>query len=275
MISELYETFSEASNNTAYGHSRALKRVLTGQLTRIRDIENLDLSQTDPAVVSTLESFSPLVYWSIQLLIKRHIYIYVPAELIYPSQVIIEIMKKQAENPTPISSPFHFQFLALAVITLLELMDIPELVSDVQEILEKALIVISLREKHAATAGEFEKVFATQNWENTLRLFIEARINQVRQGRAGNGQFPGTNTQPLDATEQRSLQHLADLAVGAGGKSGNAASPPTTSAGNGVPENKEPATTGLEEPKEDYPLFIDFTELTKKGYLNVLAGISI
>lgn len=252
-----------------------MKRVLTGQLTRIRDIENLDLTRTDPAVVGTLESFSPLVFWSIQLLIKRHIFIFVPAELIYPSQVIIEIMKKQAENSTPISSPFQFHFLALAVITLLELMDMPELVNDVQEILEKALIVISLREKHAATAGEFEKVFATQNWENTIRLFIEARLNQVRQGRVGSQQFVGTSSQPLDATEQRSLQHLADLAVGAGGKSGSAASPPTTSAGHGGPENKEPTTgAGLEEQKEDYPLFIDFAELTKKGYLNVLAGIA-
>ncbi|KMU83717.1 hypothetical protein CIHG_01500 [Coccidioides immitis H538.4] len=275
LFAELYETFSESFNNPTCGLSRALKRVLTGQLTRIRDIERLDLANTDPSIVNTLENFSPLIYWSIHLLLKRHLYVYVPAELIYPSQVIVEIMKKQAENSTPISSPFHFHFLALAVITLLELTDIPELVSDVQEILEKALGVISLREKHAATAGEFEKIFATQNWENTIQLFIEARMNQLRQ-RAENQQSTGSHL-PLGATEQRSLQHLADMAVGAGGKPGLAGSPPATSAGNIPPENKEGSLStapALEEQKADYPVFIDFTELTKKGYLNVLAGIS-
>ncbi|EFW21768.1 Glucose-responsive transcription factor [Coccidioides posadasii str. Silveira] len=275
LFAELYETFSESFNNPTYGLSRALKRVLTGQLTRIRDIERLDLANTDPSIVNTLENFSPLIYWSIHLLLKRHLYVYVPAELIYPSQVIVEIMKKQAENSTPISSPFHFHFLALAVITLLELTDIPELVSDVQEILEKALGVISLREKHAATAGEFEKIFATQNWENTIQLFIEARMNPLRQ-RAENQQSTGSHL-PLGATEQRSLQHLADMAVGAGGKPGLAGSPPATSAGNIPPENKEGSLStapALEEQKADYPVFIDFTELTKKGYLNVLAGIS-
>ncbi|EEP76354.1 predicted protein [Uncinocarpus reesii 1704] len=275
LFTELYDIFSESLNNPTYGLSRAFKRVITGQLTRIRDIERLDFTNTDAATVNTVESFSPLVYWSIHLLLKRHLYIYVPAELIYPSQVIIEIIKKQAENATPISSPFHFHFLALAVITLLELTDIPELVNDTQEILEKALAAISLREKHAATAGEFENIFATQSWENTIRLFIEARMNQLRQERVGN-QISG-NHQPLGPTEQRSLQHLADLAVGAGGKAGNASSPRSAPPGNLAAENKEPTlpvAPGLEEQKEDYPIFIDFTELTKKGYLNVLAGMS-
>ncbi|WEW58209.1 Glucose-responsive transcription factor [Emydomyces testavorans] len=274
LFTEIYETFHESFTNPTYGVSRAFKKVISGQLTRIRDIERLDLANTDAGTIHNIESFSPLVFWSIHLLLKRHLYIYVPAELIYPSQVLIEIMKKQTESPTPISSPFHFHFLALAIITLLELMDIHELVDDVQEILDKALGVISLREKHAATAGEFEKIFATQEWENTFRLFVEARKNQMRQERPANQQLRGAS-QPLGATEQRSLQHLADLAVGAGGKPGSAPSPPTTSSGNVSSENKEAMSNmapGLEEHKEDYPLFIDFTELTRKGYLNVFAG---
>ncbi|KAI1970641.1 Glucose-responsive transcription factor [Ophidiomyces ophidiicola] len=274
LLAELHELFSVSLNNSAYG-SRAFKRVLTGQLNRLRDIERLDFANIDPSTVNALENISPLVYWSIHLLLKRHLYIYTPAELLYPSQVIIEIMNKQTEDSTSISSPFHFHFLALAVITLLELMDIPELANDAQVILEKAVALISLREKHAATAGEFEKIFATQNWENTIQLFIETRIGQYRQGRIGTHQGPGAN-QPLGATEQRSLQHLADLAVGAG-KPGNAGSRPTST--GDVSTDKREATSNaapcLEDPKEDFPAFIDFSELTKKGYLNVLAGIAL
>lgn len=289
----LFDTAHSVSN---FGVSRALKRNMYGQLNRIKDVEHLRLDGAgDNGSVAVLDGLSPLMFWSITLLLKRHLFTYTPSEILYPAEVIIDLLHKQTESPVPTSSPFHHHFLAIAVITLLEITDLPELARDAWKSLEKALQVFTLRDKHSETAGEFENVFATQSWNASFLAFIEAKLNDHRanqqepQPAAGTSSSGGGTAPPLvGPTEQRSLQHLADLAVGAGGGPGNAASPPPASADNAPGEEKDPASSATAGVAEGLPVWpneqakqqqqqqrttIDFTRLTRKGYLNVFAGL--
>ncbi|PGH14256.1 hypothetical protein AJ80_05996 [Polytolypa hystricis UAMH7299] len=314
ILSEIYELLFDTTAHTVsnYGSSRALKRNMHGQLNRIKDVEYLNLDGIgDPVSVAQIESFSPLMFWFITLLLKRHLYTYTPSEILYPAEVIINILHKQSESETPSPrSPFHMHFLALAIITLLEITDIPELASEAWEALDKALQTLSQREKNATLATEFEKIFTTRSWDAAFHAAIEAKLTKFRSapeqqgaqtGVGVSGSTSGGNAPPVvGPTEQRSLQHLADLAVGAGGGA-LASSPPTTSAGNPpVAEDKDAASAaagasgattgaatavgisdglaawGTTEPKTQQPrLFVDFTRLTSKGYLNVFAGNAI
>ncbi|KAK2740176.1 Glucose-responsive transcription factor [Onygenales sp. PD_40] len=280
----LFDTTPHTLSN--YGASRALKRTMYGQLNRIKDVEQLQLNGTgDNISVARIEELSPLMFWFITLLLKRHLFTYTPSEILYPAEVIIDLLHRESQSQTPTSSPFHIHFLALAVVTLLEVTDLPDLANDAWESLEKALQVISQREKYSATAGEFENIFATPSWDSCIHAFVQAKLSKVKAGGAQGG--PAGSGPPLvGPTEQRSLQHLADLAVGAGGGA-NPASPPPTSASHAVGGEDKDTGAGASapgdgsdglppagtEPKQTAPAFVDFTRLTKKGYLNVLAGI--
>ena len=269
-----------------------------GQLNRIKDVEQLHLDGSgDSLNVIHIEALSPLMFWFITLLLKRHLFTYTPSEILYPAEVVIDILLNQSLSPNPLLSPFHLHFLALAVITLLEITDIPDLSNDAWESLEKALQIISHRETHTATAGEFENIFATSSWDATIRSSIERKLAKSRAGQQATPQVqnvgvssataaaPSGSAPPLvGPTEQRSLQHLADLAVGAGGGTAGGTSPPATGnvAGddNGSGTVNPPAagaadgaSLAIMEPKQQSRVFVDFTRLTKKGYLNIFAGI--
>ncbi|KAL1960320.1 hypothetical protein VTO42DRAFT_8280 [Malbranchea cinnamomea] len=288
VLSETTDLIFDLTSHAAAsnGMVRALKRVMHGQLNRLRDVEVLRLEgSTDSASNAMNERLSPLIFWFITLLLKRHLCTFAPSEVLYAAEAIIDLLHKQSELPAPVCSPFHYHFLALAVITLLEITDIPELANDAWVNLDKGLQVITQREKHAATAGEFEKIFATENWEACIRAFVEVKLTKVRGGQFGAPQ-PATvaggtagATSVVGPTEQRSLQHLADLAVGAGGSAATNTSPPA-SAGNATGGEDKDAGSALPEalPQQDgkqqgqQRVFVDFSLLTKKGYLNVLAA---
>ena len=258
-------------NHVHPAHVRGLKRCMVANLNVVRDIEALRLENVhEPSSLALNETYSPLMFWFITLFIKRQIFTYDPVEVLYPAEVVIELLHKQSENSTPVCSPFHFHFLALAVVTLLEITDIPELSHNAWVSIDKALQVITQREKHAATAGEFEKIFASQRWEASIHAFIESKLTKVRAGQFG-AQSASSNV--VGPTEQRSLQHLADLAVGAGGNANsNTSPPPPGSAGNAAAgEDKEGRPDANKQPG-DQRVFVDFSLLTNKGYLNVLAG---
>ncbi|EGC49250.1 C6 finger domain-containing protein [Histoplasma capsulatum var. duboisii H88] len=315
LLTEIHDLLFDITPYTLsnYGASRALKRNMYGQLSRIRDVEQLHLDDnTDNMNAARMEELSPLMFWFITLLLKRHLFTYTPSEILYPAEVIIDLLHKQSQAQTSEtaaattqiltthSTPFHLHFFSLAVLTLLEITDLPDLANDAWESLEKALQIISHREKYSATAGEFENLFSTPRWDACIHGFIQAKLAKGRPQQSGpqvgatsdsgGAAGPGSAAPPIvGPTEQRSLQHLADLAVGAGsaGGSGNAPSPPGTSAGNGPGEEKEANTRtaagpsemadGLQQqPSSVEPqrpaVFIDFTRLTKKGYLNVLAA---
>lgn len=262
-------------SNAPVTHTRGLKRCMLGSLNGVRDIEALRMENIhDDAILALNETHSPLMFWYITLFVKRQLYTYLPEDVLYPAEVIIELLHKQSDLSTPVSSPFHYHFLALAVVTLLEITDIPELSHHAWVALDRALQVITQREKHASTVGEFGKIFATQNWEACIRGFIEAKLTKVRAGQFGaqaaaaaSGRQPGANL--VGPTEQRSLQHLADLAVGAGGNANtNTTSPPPPT---GSAEEKDAHPDAAKQSGEQRA-FVDFTLLGKKGYLNVLAG---
>ncbi|OJD25163.1 hypothetical protein ACJ73_03465 [Blastomyces percursus] len=321
LLTEIHELLFDITPYTLsnYGTSRALKRNMYGQLNRIRDVEQIPLDgSSDNMTTPRIDELSSLMFWFITLLLKRHMFTYTPSEILYPTEVIIDLLHGQSQSQTSETTtttqtpttPFHVHFLALAVLTLLEITDLPDLANDAWESLEKALQVISHREKYSATAGEFENIFATPSWDACIHAFIQTKLAKGRrpqpsgpQGACTSGSSgamgPGSALPPVvGPKEQRSLQHLADLAVGAGGAggSGNASSPPGSSAGNIQADEKETnavATAGVpgeiadglahQQPSgaaqqkqasapPSFPMFIDFTRLTRKGYLNVFAG---
>jgi hypothetical protein len=268
VIAEINDLFLDSTAYVgAHGAGRALKRTMFGQLNRVRDVEALSHDTAgDPATASSIEAFSPLMFWFITLMLKRQLFTHFPSEIVYPAEAMLDLLQKQSELPNTVCSPFHHHFLALAVVTLLEATDVPEVSNDAWAALDKALHIVNEREKYAEADGEFEKIFVTQSWESCIRRFIVAKLTKARSGQPS--QTGATGTQPLvGPSEQRSLQHLADLAVGAGGNTGGAgSSPPPTSAGD-----KESDLLPVPD-KQQRSGHIDFSLLTKKGYLNILAG---
>lgn len=228
---------------------------------------------------------------------------------------------------TRIPSPIDIYSLALAVITLLEASKLPlgadfcwKILGDVEQILDR-------RAQATASAGEFEDLFSTPQWDQQLRAWIGTeRSNQSQQqsnentnaGDADQGQNPThssvnngntthsntSSSQPplVGPNEQRSLQHLADLAVGAEGTSTNddgsvlhtattpvsgsapagTAAPSNamdisneaegsgsaTAAGNGTTHQGPAAatTTGL-----GGAATVDFSSALRRGFMNVLS----
>src|SRR5699024_10590261 len=81
-----------------------------------------------------------------------------------------------------------------------------------------------------------------------------------------------SSTAPMGPNEQRSLQHLADLAVGAEDSvaaSANASTPPPALPST---ENTTSPNLASAQPQQGR-VVVDFTLLTKEGYLNVFSGL--
>lgn len=177
---------------------------------------------------------------------------------------------------TRIPSPIDIYSLSLAVITLLEASKLPlcaefcwKILGDVEQILDR-------RAQATATAGEFEDLFSTPQWDQQLRAWIAAEksnppqqqhnenpntedtnqqqnqnqssANNAPSAPSNNANNNSSSSQPplVGPNEQRSLQHLADLAVGAEGTSTNedGSAPPatTTSASGSEPTGTATAT---------------------------------
>lgn len=296
-MTEISELLLDAEDfaHSQKGVSRALRRNMYGQLNRIGDVERLQLEGDSGVNNIFLENLSPLIHWFITLLLKRHLFTHTPAEILHSAEVLVDILHKQSIASPPFSSPFHLHAQALAAITLLEITDIPDLATDAWESLEKLLQLLERRDQYASSAGEFENVFATPGWNATIRSWVEnklakfrgnpqAAIQQMQQGQNGtaNNVIANSGLPVVGLTEQRSLEHLADLAVGAGGGAANASSPPPGSAANATGEEKDTGAAGAgtgeglaaTSPKQQPArITIDFTRLTKKGYLNVSAGL--
>ncbi|KAM5443752.1 Glucose-responsive transcription factor [Microsporum ferrugineum] len=278
-ISEINEVFFDNSVHPSFGrmNSHSVRRLLYGQLKRLKDIESWH-ETTEDNEMSTLysESICPLLFWSLTLILKRQLYTSVPAEVLYPAEVILELLQQHSDPAKFIASPFHHHAMALAVMTLLEVTDLPELTTDAWISLDKALHILNQREKHASTADEFGNIFANRSWGECFRAMIEVKVASFRPNQQGGG--------PVGPNEQRSLEHLADLAVGAGGAAavaGGSSEAQATRAGATATEDATSssqanvaadASTGQKD-KADLRVYVDFTQLTKRGYLNVFAGL--
>ncbi|EED23312.1 C6 finger domain protein, putative [Talaromyces stipitatus ATCC 10500] len=229
--------------------------------------------------VGYLEALGPQVYWTVNLYITRFLYIFAPYEVIHSAEALVKEMHKDTLT-TRIPSPIDIYSLSLAVITLLEASKLPLCAEFCWKILEDIEQILDRRAQVTATAGEFEDLFSTPKWDQQLRAWIAAEKPAQQQQNNNSNNVNTEELQPADTTdqqqnqssmnnitsntntnnnadnknnnasssqpplvgpnEQRSLQHLADLAVGAEGSGaganddGNAAPATTTSTAPGA-----------------------------------------
>jgi hypothetical protein len=236
-----------------------------------------------------------LLWWHLVLISKRHLYIMHPIEILMPAKVMVDILKQQTS-----SGPFHFHFFALAAITLLELTGIPEVeeaawksVSDLQIAMDRRQtlpLVPSSRSQSPKTTngklaydssskdGVYIHANTTPGWDDAISNLVTRKQQQKASNlplpdsshQAGQVTSPNANsTSPVTANaasaEGRSLQQLADLAERVGGTN--------IAGGDNAQDGAAPgaSSAGANEGKAtSEPVTIDFTLLTRHGYLSVL-----
>ncbi|KAL1998810.1 hypothetical protein VTN02DRAFT_5538 [Thermoascus thermophilus] len=296
------QAFEEDIAWTNHGHARVVKSVLYHQMERLRAFEYNRTSTPEYQANSVyFEAVGPQVFWTMELLMKRQLYLLSPYEVIHCAEMLVQEMSKTTNNPR-VPSPFDIHSLALATMTLLESTDIPMYANLCWEAVGKIEQILDRRQEQASKGGEFENIFATPLWDARIRRVIEWKRSKAQAGQttnvnannaAANGPSTAAAAAPpvMGPNEQRSLQHLADLAVGAeGAVSTNASSPPATTTGpsgdaNAVATSTTPAAPGPgqtnatpsnqpPQQQQQGPVFIDYTILSKKGYLNVIAGFA-
>lgn len=277
---------------TNTGLGRMVGANLVASLERLAEVERARQFRETPeeaAAHGFLDNLEPQLYWTIRLLIKRHIFVYSPYEVIYCAEELVNEMHKSTTQPR-LPTPFDLHSLALASMTLLEAVVLPEYANECWESLKKVEEILDHRAKHTSEAGEFEDIFATPGWDAKIRAFLDWRRSNNKATLETSA--PDANLKNASSTapppvmgpnEQRSLQHLADLAVGAEGTvSANASSPPPA-----LPPTENPAagpssalnattSTPSAVPPSTHPqgrIYVDFTLLTKEGYLNVFSGL--
>jgi hypothetical protein len=221
------------------------------------------------------ESLQAQLYWTVRLLIKRHVFVYSPYEIIFCAQEVINEMHKSTMQ-SRLPSPFDLHSLALASMTLLEATVLPEHASECWSTLEKVEEILDRRSKRAAEGSEFDNIFATPEWDSKIRIFLEWRRIKSQESQLQEADLDAKPQQPvMGPNEQRSLQHLADLAVGAEGSVGqNAQSTPPpglVSEQGEADQNLAPQLT--QSQGGSGRVVVDFTMLTKEGYLNVFSGL--
>ncbi|KAF9889402.1 Glucose-responsive transcription factor [Aspergillus nanangensis] len=262
---------------TNSGLGRMIGANLTASLERLAEIEDFrrpsEISE-EAAPQSFLEGLQNQLYWTLRLLIKRHIFVYSPYEIIYSAEEVINEMHKGINQSRP-TTPFDLHSLSLASMTLLEATVIPEHANECWDALRKVEEVLDYRTKRSAEGGEFGDIFATPGWDSKIRLFLDWRRTKSQESQLQDPSLSksGSAAPPvLGPNEQRSLQHLADLAVGAEGSvaAASATSPPPVISST---EHNMNATSPNMGSLSQGRVVVDFTLLTKEGYLNVFSGL--
>ncbi|KAJ5089978.1 hypothetical protein N7532_008662 [Penicillium argentinense] len=273
---------------TNTGLGRMVGANLVASLERLADMEDIFKIHELPENTTTrplFESLQAQLYWTLRLLIKRHVYVYSPYEIIYCAQEVInELHKANIQSRLP--TPFDLHSLALASMTLLEATVLPEHENECWSSLQKVEEILDRREKRTAKATEFDNIFGTPGWDAKIRVFLEWRRIKSQESQLQesigvlpkSSSGPGSGSQPpMGPNEQRSLQHLADLAVGAEGSvSQNAPTtpPPGLSADQGeTSPNLAPQLAQSQGGNGTGRVVVDFTMLTREGYLNVFSGL--
>lgn len=310
---------------TNTGLGRIIGANLASSLERLSEVQDLRgyHAPEESSPDSFLESLQNQLYWTIRLLIKRHIYVYSPYEIIYSAEEMINELHR-ATFQSRLATPFDIHSLALASMTLLEASVLPEYATECWDALDKLEEILDRRSKRTSTNAsgnlEFHDVFATPGWDHKIRIFLEWRRAKAQESQLQGSASPvaatgksepagGTTTTtgssttgagagaaaaaPLGPNEQRSLQHLADLAVGAEGSvaaasaaggagagAGGAggANPPSTPPPTGPPalpstdHHTSPNVNVTQQPSHGR-IVVDFTLLTKEGYMNVFSGL--
>ncbi|GFF38495.1 uncharacterized transcriptional regulatory protein C320.03 [Aspergillus udagawae] len=263
-------------SNTGLG--RMVGANLVASLERLAQVEDFrkpyDAAEEAPSH-GFFESLQNQLYWTVRLLIKRHIFVYSPYEIISCAAEVINELHKATMESRP-TTPFDLHSLALASMTLLEATVLPEHTNECWETLRKVEEILDHRAKVSAEATEFENIYATPGWDSKIRIFIDWRRSRAQESHHQDSNVnKSSSTVPpvLGPNEQRSLQHLADLAVGAEGSvAANASSPPPlASTENNV--NTTSPHLASSSAHQTSRVVVDFTLLTKEGYLNVFSGL--
>ncbi|KAL6232724.1 hypothetical protein BDW75DRAFT_13146 [Aspergillus navahoensis] len=261
-------------SNTGIG--RVISANLAASLERLSALDDFR-GRSEEGSYGFVESLQNQLYWTTRLLIKRHIFVYSPYEIIFSAEEVINELHK-ATSQSRQSTPFDLHSLALATMTLLEASVLPEYANECWDALSKVEEILDLRQKSAAQRTEFGDIFHTESWDAKIRLFLEWRRTKSQETQFHDPNIGKSESAPppvVGPNEQRSLQHLADLAVGAEGSVAANASPPPPSA---IPstENHHMAAASpnlASAPPPQGRIVVDFTLLTKEGYLNVFAGL--
>ncbi|KAJ5495822.1 hypothetical protein N7539_000938 [Penicillium diatomitis] len=265
---------------TNTGLGRVVGSHMVGALERLAAMQDLFSIDEMPETTTRpfFESLQYQLYWTVRLLIKRHVFVYSPYEIIYCAQEVINEMHKAVTHNRP-ATPFDLHSLALASMTLLEATVLPEWSAECWTSLEKVEDILDRRAQRSLEASEFGDIFATSGWDAKIRVFIEWRRAKSQESllhEVGGGQkvVAGSNPPVMGPNEQRSLQHLADLAVGAEGSVGQNATPPPPGGLSGDHSESSPnLAPQLAHGGGNGRVVVDFTMLTKAGYLNVFSGL--
>ncbi|PKY03171.1 hypothetical protein P168DRAFT_305496 [Aspergillus campestris IBT 28561] len=272
------------------GTGRMVAANLMASLERLNEVEDFQKPPEIPeetAPPSFMESLQNQLYWTVRLLIKRHIFVYSPYEIVYSAEEVINELHRATTQYSRIATPFDLHSLALASMTLLEATVLPEYANECWDALKKVEEILDHRSKWTAAGAEFSNIFATPGWDAKIRLFLEWRRAKAQEsqlqdptsvsssttfGKSGSAAPP-----VMGPNEQRSLQHLADLAVGAEGSvaaNNNSGTPPPALPSTETNMGGGPASPNLTAVGQPHGrVVVDFTLLTKEGYLNVFSGL--
>src|SRR5699024_975255 len=137
----------------------------------------------------------------------------------------------KATMQSRLARPFDLHSLALATMTLLEAAVVPEYANECWDALHKVEEILDRSAKRNAGAAEFVDVRTTPGCDTKIRIFLEGRRIKAQESQLQDPNLnkSSSSTAPMGPNEQRSLQHLADLAVGAEDSvaaSANASTPP-------------------------------------------------
>jgi hypothetical protein len=276
----------DEANKMSPGIKRAVRSTLVHLLTRLLDVEGSYIGREEAnGAAGFLEGLGPQVYWTVNLILSRELYVTSPYEVLHAAEAVVKEMHKDVAAPR-LPGPIDLHSLCLATLSLLEGSQMPLYSGFCWEVLGKIEQILDLRENATSQAGEFENIFATPYWDRLIRSWIEKKRslqNGGESGGAGGGagqtsSLPNPSNAPppiLGPNEQRSLQHLADLAVGAEGVAAAAAaaspSSPPPSGGNMNFDAGAGAGAGAGSGSGSLSTFVDFTLALKKGYLKVIS----
>ncbi|KAL2835235.1 hypothetical protein BDW59DRAFT_137363 [Aspergillus cavernicola] len=274
-------TLAAADHNvcqTNTGIGRVVGANLAASLERLSGIDDFQKApeaQENGQAQSFIESLQNQLYWTTRLLMKRHIFVYSPYEIVFSAEEVINELHR-ATLLSRQTTPFDLHSLALSTMTLLEASVLPEYTNECWDTLMKVEEILDHREKRATESLELGDIFQTGSWDSKIRLFLEWRRTKSQEiqlqdpnlGKAGSVVPP-----VVGPNEQRSLQHLADLAVGAEGSVAANTSPPPPAMPS--TENHMSATSPHLAPALSLQsrTVVDFTLLTREGYLNVFSGL--
>ena len=208
-----------------------ISRLLTGELERFR--ESVD-------TILALQPILNLAYWHVKLLHKRHNPTSVSEvkDIAVVAKTITSILGSNENLVTPLM----FHFVGLLTITLVELIEIRDTKEDAKGGLQDVHLAIEQNQIFPPPTRDGDYV----GWESVI-------LDKVRKG-LHNAQHRQSGTDAI--IDRGGLQHLADLAVG----------------------ETEDGASKAERVEDDAPIErneqsdgVDWTALTRAGYLNVLS----